>query len=241
MDEEPLAESLEQSRSVAAQIGTAQWQLEVEPILEVEELPASPPPAPEPRTATTRTSRLPRLMPNQTPALETPPAPERILEALLFVGGPPLTLEAAGQVIRGFTPDQIRHCFDQLNWQYRAQNRPYLVQLTDAGYVLTERPSYRTIKEKLFGGPKEARLSQAALDVLSLIAYRQPISKADLDSLRGSDCASLLRQLLRLGLLLLSREADASQPATYQTTSRFLELFGLASLSELPRLGESIR
>jgi len=119
------------------------------------------------------------------------------------------------------------------------QNRPYSVQPRDDGFVLAMKPKYREIHEKLQGGPREARLSQPALDVLSLIAYRQPLSKPEVDALRGNDSAGPLRQLVRLGMVSVVQRADAERPAvSYGTTNRFLQLFGLSMLDELPRLGD---
>jgi segregation and condensation protein B len=142
--------------------------------------------------------------------------------------------------VRGFTPDQLREAVDRLNKTYRVQNRPYSVQPRDGGYVLAVKPAYRGVKERLHGGPREARLSQPALDVLSLVAYRQPLGKADVDALRGADSGGVLRQLVRLGLVAVARRAEADGAgACYGTTPRFLELFGLASLDDLPRLGEA--
>ena len=72
-----------------------------------------------------------------------PPPPDRIVEALLFVGGPPLTPEAVAAAVRGFTPDQFREAIDRLNKAYRAQNRPYSIQPRDGGYVLAVKPGFR--------------------------------------------------------------------------------------------------
>ncbi len=159
---------------------------------------------------------------------------------MLFVGGPPLTPEAAAAAVRGLTAEQFRGVIDRLNKAYRGQNRPYSVQPRDGGYVLALRPGLRGVREKLFGGPREARLSQPALDVLSLVAYRQPVTKADVDALRGADSGAVLRQLVRLGLVAVARRGEADdRRVCYGTTPRFLELFGLSSLDELPRLADA--
>lgn len=158
-----------------------------------------------------------------------PPPPLRIVEALLFAGGQPLTPERVGAVVRGLSPEHVRKLIDELNRTYRRQNRPYIVQSTEQGYVLTLRQRYQTVVERLTGGPREARLSKAAVEVLSLIAFRQPASRADIDGQRGTDSAALIRQLVRLGLV-----AVLPGPA-YGTTARFLELFGLQSLEDLPQ------
>ena len=99
-----------------------------------------------------------------------PPSPRRIVEALLFIGGAPLSPQRAGEVVRGLTPDQFARAVDELNQLYRKQGRPYHVQSEAAGYVLTLRPGHHGGMEKLFGGVREARLSNAAIDVLALVA-----------------------------------------------------------------------
>src|SRR5262245_31425211 len=101
-----------------------------------------------------------------------PPAPLRIVEALLFVGGTPLTAQRAWEIVRGLTADQFTEVIDALNRTYRRQNRPYFIQALSNGYMLTLKPKYRALAEKLHAGPREARLSTAAIDVLALTAYR---------------------------------------------------------------------
>ena len=125
---------------------------------------------------------------------------------------------------------------DALNRAYRLQNRPYTILARGEGHALVLRPRYRGVMEKLYGGQREARLSTAAIDVLALVAYRQPATKAEVDSLRGADSGGLLRQLVRRGLIQVVYRADAAQrEVSYGTTPRFLEWFGLQSLDDLPR------
>src|SRR5262245_2239804 len=163
------------------------------------------------------------------PEPDVPPPPVRIVEALLFAGGQPLTPERAGAVIRGVSPEHFRSLVDELNRTYRRQNRPYTIQGTGQGYVLTLRSRHHAVIDRLNGGPREARLSKAAVEVLSLIAFRQPARRADIDSQRGTDSGALIRQLVRLGLVAILPDS------TYGTTQRFLELFGLQSLDDLPQ------
>jgi segregation and condensation protein B len=165
-----------------------------------------------------------------------PPSPVRIVEALLFVGGAPLTPAQAGDIVRGLTPEQFVQAIDALNRDYRRQGRPYVILAQEHGYVLTLRPNYRSVVEKLYGGVREARLSPAAIDVLALLAYRQPATKAEIDALRGAESGLLLRQLVRRGLATVLQRGEADRKhVTYGTTRRFLELFGLTSLDDLPR------
>lgn len=166
----------------------------------------------------------------------SPPPLVRIVEALLFVGGPPLTAVRACEAIRGLTPAQFVQAIDTLNQDYRRQGRPYAIRTQDQGYVLALRPRFRPILEKLYGGAREARLSPPAIDVLALVAYRQPATKQEVDSLRGADSGALLRQLVRRGLVQVVNRGDAAQrEVTYGTTPRFLKLFEISSLDDLPQ------
>jgi segregation and condensation protein B len=184
-------------------------------------------------------------VPEAAPALaepaepKTPPAPMRIVEALLFVGGEPLGAQRAGEIVRGLSAEQFTEAVDALNQVYRRQNRPYLIQRKADGYVLVVRPKYRGLIDKLYGGMREARLSTQAIDVLALVAYRQPATKAEIDSLRGGESGPLLRQLVRRGLIQVVCRAEADRrEVSYGTTPRFLEMFDLQSLDDLPKTQE---
>lgn len=162
---------------------------------------------------------------------------------MLFIGGAPLTTEKACSAIRGLTSEAFLEIVNGLIRKYRRQARPYTIRPSDAGFSLVIRPEYRSLQERLHAGPREARLTQPALDVLSLVAYRQPIPKADLDALRGADSTTWLRLLVRLGLVSSQRqtrvEDEGKGTIVYRTTPRFLELFHLSSLDDLPRLGDA--
>ncbi len=169
--------------------------------------------------------------------LSPPPLP-RIIEALLFVGGAPLSAERACEHIRGLTAAQFTQAIEQLNRDYRAQGRPYRIQPKEQGFELTLQPKYRGVLDRLYGSLREARLSPAALDVLSLVAYRQPVTRQEVENLRGVECASVLRHLVRFGLISLQRGQDKPGEVCYSTTSRFLQMFQLRSLEDLPRTQE---
>jgi segregation and condensation protein B len=179
---------------------------------------------------------LPAAHPGDDLAAAVPPSPQRIIEALLFVGGPPLTSERAAEAIRGLTPAQLIQAIDALNREYRTQGRPYSILPQDKGYVLSLRSRFRSVIEMLYGLNREARLSAQAIDVLALVAYRQPATKLEIDSVRGAESGALLRQLVRRNLIgIVQRGDSAQQEVAYGTTPRFLELFGLSSLDDLPR------
>jgi segregation and condensation protein B len=166
----------------------------------------------------------------------SPPPLARIVEAMLFVGGEPLPAARACAAVRGLTEAGFVEAVENLNREYRREGRPYLIQAQPQGYVMALRPRFAAVRERLYGGTRVARLSPAAIDVLSLVAYRQPATKQEIDSLRGADCGALLRQLVRRGLIAVVHRGDANQrEVSYGTTPRFLELFNLRSLDDLPQ------
>ncbi|MEM9702385.1 MAG: SMC-Scp complex subunit ScpB [Planctomycetota bacterium] len=181
-------------------------------------------------------------------AEELPPrvTPREVVEAALFVGGAGLTAERAGKLLRGtFTDADLASAVAVLNQRYQAEGRPYRAKATDDGYVLALRPEYEPLRRRLYGlGPREVTLPPDALETLSVVAYRQPISAADVERTRDRPSGGALRRLVRLGVLRLDKpperaEEEASKQAaktepTYATTDRFLDLFGLGSLEDLP-------
>ena len=137
--------------------------------------------------------------------------------------------------MRGLTPEQLSQVIDGLNRDYRQQGRPYRVLHRSHGFEMMLLPRFRPVLDRLFGSTKEARLSPVVLAVLSLVAYRQPATKQEVDSLRGADSGAALRQLVRLGLISLQRGEAGQKEVCYSTTPRFLSLFKLRNLDDLPR------
>src|SRR5258708_21496304 len=169
-------------------------------------------------------------------ASSAPPPLMRIVEALLFVGGELLSAERACNAIRGLTVDEFDSAIAQLNHAYRQENRPCIIEARGQGFVLTLKPRFQSIQEMLFGAVRQARLTAVALDVMALVAYRQPATKEEIDSLRGVGSGYGLRQLVKRGLVSVVQRGDAMQrEVAYGTTQRFLELFNLKNLEELPR------
>ena len=163
--------------------------------------------------------------------------PRSILEAMLFVGNQqsePLTAARAAELMRGVSPDEIADLVDELNRRYASNGCPYRITSEGPGYRLTLHPAFRAVRSKFYGRVREARLSQAALDVLAIVAYRQPITGDEVSKLRDSPSAHQLSQLVRRQLLRVERPPEKRRPVVYRTTGRFLELFGLRSLEDLP-------
>jgi segregation and condensation protein B len=167
--------------------------------------------------------------------------PKTILEAMLFVGHPanePLASERIAALMRGVRPEEIDELVSELNSQYEAEGCPYSIISVDLGYQLALKPEFAALRDVFYGSVREARLSQSAIDVLAIVAYQQPITQHDIDRLRGKPTGSILSQLVRRDLLALVRQPDKSAKPVYRTTDRFLDLFDLDQLSDLPRSQE---
>lgn len=164
--------------------------------------------------------------------------PRGILEAILFVGHPSgesLTTERMAALMRGVRPNELDDLVRELNAEYEAEDAPYVIESFGPGYRLTLRPEFASLAAAFHGRVREARLSQAAIDILAIVSYHQPIAAAEIDKLRSKPSGAILSQLIRRDLLVLERSKTKGEPPKYRTTSRFLELFGLENLSELPR------
>lgn len=163
---------------------------------------------------------------------------EQVVEALLFVGGAPLPVRKFQDVLGGAqTPEQVETMIESLNARYRMQRRPYQVGLVEGGYQLQLLNEFESIRGRAYGhGPKEVKLAQDALEVLAYIAYRQPVSRDGLQEIEKPNASALVRQLLRRQLVYIDR-SDPEVGEQYRTTGRFLEVFGLTSLEDLPQAG----
>lgn len=180
----------------------------------------------------------PRDAANDAPATDAPLTPRGILEAMLFVGAPdntPLTAETVAAHMRGVRATEVDTLARELAAEYRANGCPYAVITSGAGYRLELRREFFAIRDRCFQKSRRVRLSAAATEVLSIVAYNQPATKEQIDRLRGKSSAALLRQLVHRQLLEVERDPDAPRIQRYQTTDRFLDLYNLAGLHELPK------
>ncbi len=167
-----------------------------------------------------------------------PVNPRTILEAMLFVGNrdnQPISPGRAAELMRDVSVDEIPPLVDELNRRYDAVVAPYRVVGEDNGYRLALGEEFRPLRNRFFGRIREARLSQAAIDVLALVAYGQPITGEKISHLRGKPSRHVLAHLVRRGLLRIERPEPNRRTPHYHTTDRFLRLFNLESLADLPR------
>lgn len=174
------------------------------------------------------------------PAAETAACrvdPRSILEALLFVGlpgGEPLSSRRVARLMRGVRAAEVDELARDLGRQYTANGCPYEVVSKASGWLLQLRHEYRQFGALLEAKTRRVRLDAAALDALAVVAWNQPVARGRLAELGCDAGPAVLRQLVRRGLLELVPAEDAAGEPHYQTTARFLEVFRLQSLADLP-------
>jgi len=164
-------------------------------------------------------------------------APLERLEAILFLAREPLPSRKLSQYANLADGTQARTLVRQLNEQYDAALRAFRVEQVAGGYQLLTRTKLAPWLRRLAHVPAETRLSPPALETLAVIAYRQPVPRADVEAIRGVNCGEILRQLMDRDLVRIDgRSEELGRPYLYATTKRFLELFGLNQIGELPNI-----
>ena len=130
---------------------------------------------------------------------------------------------------------QVRDAIDALNARYAADGRTFRIESVAGGRQVMTLPAFGPIVARLKGVREQGRLTQAALEALAIIAYRQPILRADLESIRGVACGEVLRSLMERRLVkIVGRADEVGRPMLYGTTTEFLKQFGIGRLDELP-------
>jgi segregation and condensation protein B len=163
----------------------------------------------------------------------------RRVEAVLFLAREPVTSRKLSQLAGLVDGTEARSTVRQLNRYYDQAGRAFSVQMVAGGFQLRTRPTFDPWLTRLDQNSRAIRLSAPALETLAVVAYRQPVLKADIEAIRGVGCGELLRQLLDRGMVRIAgRSSELGNPYLYGTTRRFLEVFGLASLEVLPRAGQ---
>jgi segregation and condensation protein B len=183
-------------------------------------------------------SSIAELLEDEEPEHDLDVDPLTILESIMFVGtedNTPLASQDIAKLMRGVRPNEVDELIVELNQRYDESTRPFHIASIGAGYRMILREQFDALREKFYGRVREARLSQTAVDVLSIVAYKQPIKKNEVEGFLGKPSAGVLSQLVRRELLLVERSETKPVVVSYRTTDRFLDLFGLENLSELPR------
>jgi segregation and condensation protein B len=161
-----------------------------------------------------------------------------IVEGMLFVGGADgqsLSSRAIASHIRDVAPAEVETIVAQLNSRYLQDETAYEISGDANGYRLQLRSDLGRMRDRLRGRVRAAKLTPAALEVLSVVAYRQGVTSEELNRLRGSQSHAIVAQLVRRQLVRVERPATPPRSARYHTTDRFNQLFGVTSPADLPR------
>ena len=179
----------------------------------------------------------------------------RIIEALLFSAPKPLSIRELAAAIKGagaedpaaagpnefarVTEGEIAAALEQLKMEYVREQRAFQIIEKAEGWQLVTDPTFASWVRQLFPVPKPARLTAPALETLAIIAYRQPITRADVEAVRGVNIDGVLQTLMERGLVKIAGRAEIpGRPLLYETTQFFLDHFGLRNLDELPNVEE---
>lgn len=159
-----------------------------------------------------------------------------IIEALLFASGEPISLDRLSEA-SGIEPETVVKLIDRLERKYNVSDSAIRVLRLENSYQLSTREEYAPYIKRAMENKRQARLSPAALEVLAVVAYNQPVTKAFVEQVRGTDSSGVINTLVERELLYeASRLELPGRPITYKTTDNFLRCFKLESLAQLPSL-----
>ena len=159
-----------------------------------------------------------------------------IVEAILFASDQPVSADrladAAGEDV---TVGMVKKAVEELMADYDATGRAFTIEEVAGGYQLFTRPEYNKYLKPLVRARQQARLTQAALETLAIIAYKQPVARAEVEDIRGVACGDMIRALMEKGLVRIAgRSEQIGRALLYGTTKKFLQAFGLSSVKDLP-------
>lgn len=168
-----------------------------------------------------------------------PKETKSIIESLLFISEKPLLIEQIKEILPELDAPYIRSLVDELRLQYQDDKRGLSIIEVAGGFRMTTSPDVANYIKKFYKSRQRERLTVPSLETLSIIAYKQPVSRLEIESIRGVNVDGVINTLLEKGLVRIAGRKEAvGRPFVYGTTRQFLEYFGLKSLEELPKLEE---
>lgn len=167
------------------------------------------------------------------------PTPKQILEAVLFASDVPVGLAVLVEVLGDRSAQEVRGLIAEMAGEFERGERGIVLQEIGGGFQILSRKECSPWVERMLRSRRKIRLSKAALESLAIVAYRQPITKVEVDSIRGVDSAGVLHTLLERNLVTIKgRSKGVGRPLLYSTTQEFLSYMGINELSDLPELKE---
>jgi len=171
------------------------------------------------------------------PAQQSTVTAQAVVEAVLFAADGPLPGTKIAQVLAAGDARDVRKHVDALNQRYKETQSAFRIEEIAGGYQMLTLPEFSRWIDKVRRVRSESKLSQAALETLAIIAYRQPILRADIEAIRGVAAGEVINRLREMGLVkIVGRADDVGRPMLYGTTRRFLDAFGLKDLGDLPQV-----
>ena len=173
------------------------------------------------------------------PATPAPHEPEvtveSVIEALLFATDSPLPAARVAQLIGVGDARDVKKHIQALNERYERNGNAFRIEAIARGYQMLTLPAYNGWVRKLIRVRDESKLSPAAMETLAIVAYKQPVLRADVETIRGVACGELLNRLREMNLIkIVGRAEEVGRPMLYGTTNHFLKVFGLGTLADLP-------
>jgi len=164
---------------------------------------------------------------------------KNIIECLLFFSDKPLSIEKLAEIVESGSFDEIKEAIEDLQKEYELRNSGLRVLNIAQGYQICTRGEFSSWVRKLYKSQTTFQLSLPALETLSIVAYKQPVTRGEIENIRGVDASYVLRALLEKRLIRISgRKKLPGRPILYATSQEFLRYFGLKDLSEIPSLEE---
>lgn len=161
---------------------------------------------------------------------------KKVIEALLFVSSKPLTMENLRQALDGMEEGEIKNAIEELREDYAKHDRSFTIAELAGGYQIITNPEFAPWIGKLFKR-EETKLTAPSLETLAIIAYKQPLTRSEVERIRGVNVDGVIKTLLDKNLIRIRGRKDApGRPITYGTTEEFLKRFGLNGLDNLPKL-----
>lgn len=160
------------------------------------------------------------------------------VEATLMVSSIPLSVEKIAGIVESDS-ESVGRAIQELRTEFETSNHSFSIVDIAGGVQILTKPDYADIIAKVIKIRQEKKLSRAALETLSIIAYKQPVKRQEIEAIRGSNPADIIKALLEYGLVrIVGRDKAPGNPLLYGTTEKFLRIFGISAVNDLPRLEE---
>ena len=164
---------------------------------------------------------------------------KKLVEVLLFASPDPLTQSKFNYVLNSGEKKKLSPIIKELNKDYQNEDKGLIIKEVAGGYQMLSDSKYHIYIERLFSKTNKVHLSKPAIEALAIIAYRQPITRLEIESIRGVECGSVVKTLLERNLVTVKgRDSKVGRPLLFGTTQHFMQCFGLNKISDLPRMKE---